>query len=588
MEILQAAVNLIWGPWTPWFLFTAGVLFTVWTRFTQYTSMTHGLAVIRGRYDQPEAPGAINHFQALSAALSGTVGLGNIGGVALAIGLGGPGALFWMWVVGFFGMALKTIEITLAMMYRNTDDPENPHGGAMWVVDKVLGKKGGAWHLLGKILGVFFCVTLINSALTGSSMFQSWNVASLTEGYFGLPRIGSGILMALLVGLVIIGGIKRIGQVAARLVPLMCGLYILSALAVLAIHLKEIPQLLSTVVVSAFQPTEAADAFIGGSMGFVFMQGMKRALYSNEAGQGSAPIAHAAVKTKEAAREGIVGGIGPFIDTLCICTLTALVILSTNTWNRPAIGEFGSEIALLQDNVANEPTWTVQATQAIDALPVSRHVSWNRGSDLFLLAEVEDSEHRESGRNIVKVRGKIAETTENLGNGATPDLHIQWQSVVLKEEQWTNPPASVRILNQGVYREYGGANLTAHAFDREFSGLGKWLVTMAAWLFAISTMITWSYYGEQGIVYLFAGRGTLSYKIVFLAGIIYGAAGIGSTGHMVTIIDLSTGAMLWANLPIILALGPLAVKALKDYNRRLKSGEFSVCKPPKTTNYSSS
>ena len=581
MELLQATVNLLWGPWTPWFLFTAGVLFTLWTRFTQYSAMTHGLAVIRGLYDRPEDPGAINHFQALSAALSGTVGLGNIGGVALAIGLGGPGALFWMWVVGFFGMALKTIEITLAMMYRNTDDPENPRGGAMWVVDRVLGNKGGAWSVLGKVLGVFFCITLINSALTGSSMFQSWNVASLTEGYFGLPRIASGILMALLVGLVIIGGIKRIGQVAAKLVPFMCALYILSALAVLAIHLNEIPHLLWTVVASAFRPTETAGAFLGGSVGFAFMQGMRRALYSNEAGQGSAPIAHAAAKTGESAREGIVGGIGPFIDTLCICTLTALVILSTGTWNRPAIGQFESEISLARDPSATEPTWIVQATADIAALPESRHGSWSRGTVFFLLAEAVDAKHTESGRNVVKVSGRIAKPSEKAGDGPDPSLRIEWQSIVLKAEQWSSIPTSVKLLDLGVHREYGGANLTAHAFDREFAGLGKWLVTMAAWLFAISTMITWSYYGEQGIVYLFAGRGTLIYKVTFLAGIVYGAAGIASTGQIITIIDLSTGAMLWANLPIVLALGHLAVKALQDYNRRLKAGEFPLNRPPK-------
>jgi len=302
MQTLESIVGILWGPWTPWIILAAGVIFTVWTRFTQYASLTHGVNVVRGVYDRPEDPGAINHFQALSAALSGTVGLGNIGGVALAIGIGGPGALFWMWVVAIFGMALKTIEITLAMLYRNTDDPDNPHGGAMWVVDKVLGTKGPIWKIVGRVAGVFFCLTLVNSALLGANMFQAWNVAVLSETYFQIPRIASGILMAVLVGLVIIGGIKRIGQVAGRLVPFMCLLYILSALAVLAISVEEIPRLLLLVVTSAFQTTEATGAFFGGTMGFAFIQGMKRALYSNEAGQGSAPIAHDAAKTDEPAR----------------------------------------------------------------------------------------------------------------------------------------------------------------------------------------------------------------------------------------------------------------------------------------------
>lgn len=583
MEILESIVNILWGPWTPWFLFAGGVLFTIWTRFTQYAVMTHGVAVIRGVYDRPDDPGAINHFQALSAALSGTVGLGNIGGVALAIGIGGPGALFWMWVVGFFGMALKTIEITLAMLYRNTDDPDNPHGGAMWVVDKVLGSKGGHWKLLGKILAVFFCVTLINSALTGACMFQSWNVANLTEGYFGMPRIGSGIITALLVGLIIIGGIKRIGHVAAKLVPFMCALYILASLAILAIHVKEIPGLIVLVVSSAFQPIEATGAFLGGSMGFAFMQGMKRALYSNEAGQGSAPIAHAAAKTNEPAREGIVGGIGPFIDTLCICTLTAMVILSTDTWNRSAIGDFRSEIRLEKDPSSESATWKVQASNEISDLPESRFDQWNRGTEFFLLAQVVDTTHKQSGRSIIRVMGEVGEVPDNRSDEAARPLRIEWKPVVLKSGGWTGTPSHIELIDNGVHREYGGANLTAHAFDREFPGLGKWLVTLAAWLFALSTMITWAYYGEQGIVYLFGDKGILFYKIAFLVGITYGAAGVDGTGQIISIIDLSTGAMLWANLPIVLALGYLAVNALKDYNRRLKAGEFHRHEPPSIT-----
>jgi AGCS family alanine or glycine:cation symporter len=284
MEFIARLGSFLWGTWTPWGLLAAGLIFTVWTRFTQYTAMTHGIAVIQGRYDRPDDPGAINHFQALSAALSATIGLGNIGGVALAIGIGGPGALLWMWLVGVLGMALKTVEITLAMMYRNTDDPANPHGGAMWVVHHVIGDKGGIWRPIGRGIGIFFCITLIISAFTGGNMFQSWNVASLTEGYFGVPRIATGILIALIVGLVIIGGIKRIGTVAARLVPFMCILYVLSALAVLAVHVADIPAMFHLIVTSAFRTNQASGAFIGGSMGFAFMQGMKRALFSNEAG----------------------------------------------------------------------------------------------------------------------------------------------------------------------------------------------------------------------------------------------------------------------------------------------------------------
>jgi AGCS family alanine or glycine:cation symporter len=581
MEFIARLGSFLWGTWTPWGLLAAGLIFTVWTRFTQYTAMTHGIAVIQGRYDRPDDPGAINHFQALSAALSATIGLGNIGGVALAIGIGGPGALLWMWLVGVLGMALKTVEITLAMMYRNTDDPANPHGGAMWVVHHVIGDKGGIWRPIGRGIGIFFCITLIISAFTGGNMFQSWNVASLTEGYFGVPRIATGILIALIVGLVIIGGIKRIGTVAARLVPFMCILYVLSALAVLAVHVADIPAMFHLIVTSAFRTNQASGAFIGGSMGFAFMQGMKRALFSNEAGQGSAPIAHSAARTNEPAREGIVGGIGPFIDTICICTLTALVIISTGTWNRAAIGDFGSEIRLVPDRTAEEPTWKVEASTDPANLPVQRLGEWTPGAQFFLVAQVEGARNRESRRTRTMVTGKIVEQASPTNPEASAGLSIQWDDVVLPPSRWSGTPTGVVLVDRGVHRTYDGARLTSHAFDRAFPGLGKWLVTLAAWLFAVSTMISWSYYGEQGVIYIMGNAGVLAYKLLYLAGAIYAAQWITDTREMTSLMDLGTGAMLWSNIPIVLGLGFLAVRCLADYKRRLRTGEFHPHRAPR-------
>ena len=234
-------------------------------------------------------------------------------------------------------------------------------GGAMWVVEKVVGAAGGGWKVAARVIGVFFCITLIISTFTGGNMFQSWNVAQLTQGYFGVPPVATGIVMALIVGLVIIGGIKRIGTVAGKLVPFMCLLYLLAGLSVLAMHVADIPGLFVLIFKSALNPTEASGAFIGGSVGFAFMQGMKRALFSNEAGQGSAPIAHAAAKTNEPAREGVVGGIGPFIDTLCICTLTALVILSTDTWNRAPLLRFDQDPVVTPAWAAKNSPFTASA-----------------------------------------------------------------------------------------------------------------------------------------------------------------------------------------------------------------------------------
>ncbi|QEF97410.1 Amino-acid carrier protein AlsT [Stieleria maiorica] len=567
-EFLDPVNEILWGPWTPYALLAAGVLFTVWTRFIQWTVVTHGVDVIRGRYDNPSDPGAINHFQALSAALSATVGLGNIGGVALAVGTGGPGALFWMWVVGVIGMALKAVEITLAMLYRKTDDPENPSGGAMWVVEQVLGSKGGIWKVIGRTCGVFFCITLVIATFTNGNMFQAWSVAELTERHFGVPKLSTGIAMALIVGLVIVGGIKRIGSVAGTLVPVMCLMYLVSAFVVLAIHVTDIPSLLMTVIRSAFQPTEAVGAFVGGTAGWGFIQGMKRAFFSNEAGLGSAPIAHAAAKTSEAAREGIVGGLGPFIDTLCICTLTGLVILCTGTWNREPIGECAKPLSVEKTAQRGEDTvvtFSVDSAAEPEDLPTDESGAWAVGDRFFVVGDAGDANQRETGSSRVKFFGEIT-------HGQEPS--ITWEPLSVDPRDWDGRLGEITIVSAAVYRDYAGAELTAFAFDREFPGLGGWLVPLAAWLFAISSMISWSYYGEQGMIYLLGRQSVLPFKFVFLAGAVYAANWIENADEMVKLMDLGTGAMLWSNIPIVLALGYLAVGSLSDYRRKLAEGKF--------------
>ncbi|HEX6201574.1 MAG TPA: amino acid carrier protein, partial [Thermoanaerobaculia bacterium] len=331
---LESVNSILWHDAVLYTVLGVGVLFTLWSGFGQFRALTHGVAVIGGRYDRKRDPGAISHFQALSAALSATVGLGNIAGVALAISLGGPGAVFWMWVTGFVGMALKMTEVTQAMLYRNLDDPENPHGGAMWVVSKGLARFHPRLAGVGWAVGGLFCVTLLVSTVTGGNMFQAWNVADITRQYFGVPVLATGAVQMVLVGLVILGGIRRIGTVAGRLVPFMCGLYILAGLSVIAARWEAVPGTFRLIFHGAFDPSEADGAFLGGVAGWAFLRGMQRALFSNEAGQGSAPIAHSAAKTDEPVREGIVAGLEPFVDTLCVCTVTALVILLSGAWNR--------------------------------------------------------------------------------------------------------------------------------------------------------------------------------------------------------------------------------------------------------------
>lgn len=237
------------------------------------------MTVIRGKYDDARDPGAINHFQALLMVLSGTVGLGNIAGVALAISVGGPGALFWMWVAGLMGMAIKSVEVTLAMMYRDTSDPDNPRGGAMWVIRRGFGDKYGpiaSWF--ARIVAALFCWSLLLATITSGNMFQSWNVANITEQYFDVPPLATGVVMATMTGLVIIGGIRRIGDVTGMLVPFMCGLYLIAGIVVLIIEAANVPSLLAYVVRDAFSPSHAEGAFLGALLWFGITTGLRRTL----------------------------------------------------------------------------------------------------------------------------------------------------------------------------------------------------------------------------------------------------------------------------------------------------------------------
>ncbi|MCH8865211.1 MAG: alanine:cation symporter family protein [Proteobacteria bacterium] len=540
--------GILWHNYVLYTLVATGIVFTVWSGFSQYRALTHGPAIVRGIYDDPDDPGAINHFQALSAALSATVGLGNIGGVALAIALGGPGAVFWMWVIGFLGMGIKLTEVTLSMLYRNTDDPDNPHGGPMWVVSKALERRN--MPRLGRAIGVIFCVTLLVSTATGGNMFQAWNVAELTEEYFSVPSWITGIILAIIVGAVIIGGIKRIGKVAGTLVPFMVLLYLLAGTYVLAVNISELPAIFALIVKSAFVPTEAAGAFIGGTAASAFLFGLKRAAFSNEAGQGSSPIAHSAAKTNEPAREGIVAGLEPFIDTIVVCTFTALIILSTGIWNRGPDVEFEQTIIATQ----MDSGWQFSATDVAGG-------NWRDGEKAILVVQAHTNA---DGFDRHKIEGTV--------HAGSSGYSIRWDAFVS-----TTEPI---VVGNGFYRVYIGATLTAKAFDSVTPGLGKWLVSIAAWLFAISTMISWSYYGEQGVVFLAGEKPVLAYKVVYCALIIVATLGfVKSDTDLDNITGIGTAVMLFANIPICWFFGYQAMRAYKDYIARLKSGRLGPGHP---------
>jgi AGCS family alanine or glycine:cation symporter len=569
---LVGTINgIIWHDYVLYIVLGVGILFTIWSGFGQYRALTHGVAAVRGKFDHTGDPGAISHFQALSTALSATVGLGNIAGVAIAISLGGPGALFWMWVVGLVGMALKMTEVTQSMLFRDTSDPENPHGGPMWVCKRGLAKLDPRLAPVGTVIGVIFCLTLMVSTTTGGNMFQAWNVADISYTYFGLPQWIAGIILTVGVGLVIIGGIKRIGDVASRVVPFMCGLYVLAGLVVIAMNIGAVPGTFILIFSEAFSPTEAGGAFVGGAAGYAFLKGMQRALFSNEAGQGSAPIAHSAARTDEPVREGVVAGLEPFIDTLCVCTLTGLVILLSGAWNRDPALSFDSA-SIVAPVVANGGAviseagleeWQIQPVRVSIADEVAARSQMREGATLF--AVIEGDTNSETGGARQKVIGELRGSEQV---GWTAEFEI------FEVQPGTTPVLAV----PGAYFEFKGATLTAKAFDRVIPGVGIWIVPLAAWLFAFSTIISWSYYGEQGIVYLFGQRMVMPYRVVYCALIMVSVQLIRTEAELDLFSTFGTGVMLWANIPIMLIFGPMAMRAYRDYIRRLDAGEMDLRK----------
>lgn len=420
-----------------------------------------------------EVPGQITHFQALAASLSATVGLGNIAGVAVAIALGGPGATIWMIAAGILGMASKFTECTLGVKYREVDDKGETFGGPMYYLRTGLKEKG--LPILGKILAVLFCLFCILGSFGGGNMFQSNQAASQFVDLVGwdAPNAGLyfGIFMAIIVGLVIIGGIKRIGSITGKVVPFMAIMFVGSSLIILGINYDWIPFALRQIWDGAFQP----DAAFGGIVG-VLIVGFQRAAFSNEAGVGSASIAHSAVKTRYPASEGLTALIGPFVDTVVVCTMTASVIIITNAKNN--LFEYGN-----------------------------------------------------------------VDTTNVVLNGSGDKI--------------------------------GGVDLTSLAFDTAIPHFSI-LLTIAVILFAISTMISWSYYGLQAWKYLF-GKGKVTdvvYKVLFLFFLV-----IGSTATLDAVIDFSDAmifAMVFPNIIGLVLLSPKVRTELKKYFNAIKIGKMNA------------
>jgi AGCS family alanine or glycine:cation symporter len=315
-------VDDAWGRPLLILLVGGGLLLTLYCRFLPFRRLGHGLAILGGRYDNKNDPGEVTHFQALSTALASTIGMGNIGGVALGITQGGPGAVFWMWVTAVVGMATKFFCCTLAVLYRGKDNHGVAQGGPMYYMVEGLGRPFRLMAIMFSVCGMVGCLTL----------FQSNQMAEVMEATLQWPRWFTGVLSTAIVAVIVLGGLGRIADVASRTVPIMCVLYLVLAGAVLWVHRAVIPDVMAQIFHDAFTGTAALGGATAIPFFTVLQTGIKRAAFSNEAGIGTAPMAHGAARTSEPIREGLVAMVGPFVDTVIVCTLTALVILTSGGW----------------------------------------------------------------------------------------------------------------------------------------------------------------------------------------------------------------------------------------------------------------
>jgi alanine or glycine:cation symporter, AGCS family len=445
-DALQIPLVVLW-------LILGASYFTLRFHFVNLRGFRHAIDCVRGRYTHPGERGEISHFQALSAALSATVGLGNIAGVAVAVGLGGPGAVFWMVLAGFLGMSSKFAECTLGQKYRIDRADGHVSGGPMHYLRDGLAELG--WHRLGAALSLIFAVMCIGGSFGGGNMFQAnqsyAQMASVLPWLSGqMGALLFGCALALLVGLVIVGGIKRIGEVASALVPFMCILYIACGFYIVLAHASAVPHAFASIVTSAFSWKAGMGGFAG-----VLIQGFRRAAFSNEAGCGSASIVHSAAQTNEPVREGMVALLEPFIDTIIVCTTTGLVLVVTEAYRAPEAGT--------------------------------------------------------------------------------------------------------------------GIQMTSWAFATVFPWF-PYLLTLTAILFAFSTMISWSYYGEQCWAELFGVRSILVYQAIFLLFVVFGA--VFEANAVIDFGDMMILGMAFPNLTGALMLSGVIKRELDRYLARLSAGEF--------------
>ncbi len=478
----------------PYILVGTGLVFTLYLGFPQIRYFAHATRILRGKYSKKDAPGDTTHFQALTTALSGTVGTGNIGGVALAIYFGGPAALFWMWITAFFGMTTKFVEVTLSHKYREKTADGTMAGGPMYFMEKKLNMK---W------LAVIFAVATVVSSIGSGNMPQINSIAVGMKSSFGIENWVTGLVLSIFLGFVIIGGIKRIAHFAEKVVPMMSLIYILGALSVIFMNLDNIIPSFVSIFEYAFTGSAAVGGFLGASFVYAMERGVNRGLFSNEAGQGSAAIAHASAKGDEPASEGMVSLLEPFIDTIVICTITGLVILSSGVWSEKHQNNFDRTD---MEYVAGH----FDDTKKEDVNNLYSHVNGLKDIESFNgKIEVVNGISTSDGYTIIALRSVAEKVTYSIeGELFNGSIEIENGSII-------NSDDSLLVSGKSLVK---GVTLTTEAFKRGFFGdSGQYIISIGLLLFAFSTAIAWSYYGDRAITYLIGPAAVLPYRIVYVA-----------------------------------------------------------------------
>ena len=531
------------APWFPFFLLAVGIFFTLYLNFPQIRYFRHAVKVARGKYDTADAVGDATHFQALSTALSGTVGTGNIGGVALALHLGGPAALFWMWMTAFFGMTTKFAEVTLSHKYRETTDDGTIAGGPMYYMEKGLNAK---W------LAMIFALATVLSAFGTGNLPQINSIAAGLESTFSIDPIVTGGVLSVLLGLVIIGGIRRIARVASTLVPTMAFVYLIGAFAVIIPNVGNIVPSFLSIFSNAFSGSAAAGGFLGATFAFALNRGVNRGLFSNEAGQGSAPIAHAAARTTEPVDEGMVSILEPFIDTIIICTITGLVILSSGVWKEKHENDFQRA-----DMVFVAGTYSDS-----DQSQVGELFAFLSGEDSEIVAY--NGEIRLQGGRAINAQAFTLINSRSVAEDMMfhrADIPIDGV-IAVGDGQLLD--ATVEVRGRSLLHS---VPLTTEAFTRGLLGeYGQYVVSIGLLLFAFSTAIAWSYYGDRAITYLLGPSAVLPYRIVYVVGFFYAAFADTTIVWNVSLITIVL--MTLPNLVGILLLSREMKQTTNDYWQR--------------------